>query len=124
MDNIDILNNTSIKKQMKTDVDLLAGVIAGIETHNAIAFEYHKDPAFVGTRKVQPHNLYWNKDNSKLLCDAVQIEGDSKSGIKSFKQFNTEHMKDCIVLDDKFIIHKQYNATSDRYNNSVLGIIE
>lgn len=115
-----------IKKQFDGDVDTLSSLISAIETHNIVAFRYTKDVNASGIRKVLPHNLYWNKDNSNVMLDAFQIQGDSASanGIKSFKQFNCKHVKDCIILNDKFEIQKQYNATSDRYNNSILGIVD
>jgi hypothetical protein len=105
------------------DTELLASIILAIETHNSIAFEYAKDVGFNGIRKCNPHNIYWNKDNTKLMLDAVQFEGDSKTGIESFKQFDTSYMKSCIILDDIFTIHPSYKSKSDRYKNSVLGII-
>jgi hypothetical protein len=114
----------TIKQQFKGDVDLLSSIIGSIETNNALAFRYTKDIGFEGVRKVHPHNLYWNKDNTKVLLDAVQVSGDSKSGIKSFKQFDTKYIKNCIILDEKFTIDRAYNSKSDRYNNSILGIIE
>ena len=113
----------TIKKQLENDADRLSSIIGAIETHNAVTFTYHKDPAFVGVRTVQPHNLYWNKDNTKLLLDGVQIEGDSKSGIKSFKQFDTKFIESAIILDESFTINSSYNSKSDRYKNSILGII-
>ena len=113
-----------IKEKFSNDVDTMSNIILAIETNNVVAFEYHKDVGFTDIRKVLPHNLYWNKDDSKVLLDGYQISGDSKSGIKSFKQFDCKFIKACIILDEKFTIQKGYNATSDRYSKSILGVIE
>jgi hypothetical protein len=114
------MNSSTVEKRSET----IVSIVGAIESHNSIAFRYTKDIAFSKMRTVQPHNLYWSHDNRKLLVDAVQVQGDSKSGIRSFKQFDTEYMQDVIILADTFEIHRQYNPKSDRYNNSIIGVLD
>jgi hypothetical protein len=109
-------------KTLDRDSETLACIIRAIESHNTIAFQYHKDLDFAGVRTVHPHNVYWNKDNKQIMLDAVQMEGDTKSGIRCFKQFDTMLIKDCIILAETFDVHTGYNATSKRYERSILGI--
>jgi hypothetical protein len=107
------------------NVEILATIILAIETHNSLAIQYTKDVDYNEVRTVYPHNLYRNSDNTKVFIDGFQIDGASKSGkINSFKQFNCEFIKSCCVLDDKFHIQKGYNSQSNRYNNSIIGIVD
>ncbi len=116
---------TTTEKNNTTEVQVLADILLSIETHNSIKFEYTKDKGFSNSREVYAHNLYWNLDNSKLLLDGFQILGDSKTdSLKSFKQFDTKYIQNLIILDNKFDIQKGYNPESNRYKNSILGIIE
>jgi hypothetical protein len=116
------VDSQELERTLDKNADTLASIIRAIESHYSIAFKYCKDLDFSGVRTVQPHNVYWNKDNNIIMLDAVQIEGDSKSGIKTFKQFDTMLIKDCIILADTFSVHTGYNSKSVRYNNSILGI--
>jgi hypothetical protein len=116
--------NLELNLNVVQDNDIVTTIITAIETHNAIAFKYCKDIGYTGLRKVNPHNLYWSADNKNLLLDAVQVTGDSKTGLKSFKQFNLEYVKDVIILDEQFSIHKSYNSKSDRYRDSIIGIVD
>lgn len=116
-----------IKERMREEekhTQTLAEIINAIETNNQIEFEYHKEILNTKKRLVNPHNLYWNKDNTKVMLDGFQISGDSKSNsIESFKQFDTRFIKAVLILDDTFSINEKYNSKSDRYNNSILGVI-
>ncbi len=115
-------NERTVKDHYANDIEVLANIILSIETHNQIAFQYKKDLEFSKVRKVLAHNIYWNKNEDKVMLDGFQIEGDSKSGVMSFKQFDCKFIESCIILDEKFNVHEKYNPTSDRYNNSILGI--
>jgi hypothetical protein len=121
---MDINLELNVVQDVVQDSDIVASIITAIETHNTIAFTYNKDVAFSGIRKVNPHCLYWKDNNKQILLDGVQIQGDSKSGIKSFKQFDLEFVKDVIILDEQFTIHRSYNPTSDRYKNEIIGIVD
>ncbi len=114
----DALNND-------VDVETIGNIILAIETHNCIAFQYTKDLDFSNVRKVFPHNVYWNSDHTKVMLDGFQVDGCSKSSkINSFKQFDCTLIKSCIVLDEKFHIQESYNAKSNRYKDSILGIVD
>ena len=107
------------------DIETLGNIILAIETHNSIAFQYTKDLDFSNVRKVYPHNIYWNSDNTKVMLDGFQVDGVSKSAsLNSFKQFDCNLIKSCIVLDEKFHIQESYNPRSNRYNNCILGIVD
>jgi hypothetical protein len=114
----------TLEQTLDKNADTLASIIRAIESHNTIAFQYHKDLDFSGVRTVHPHHVYWNKDNKQIMLDAVQMEGDTKSGIKTFKQFDTMLIKDCIILAETFSVHTGYNGTSKRYERSILGIVD
>lgn len=124
---IKFTSQEEIKERMRlqeNETQVLADIISAIETNNAIEFEYHKEILNSNVRIVNPHNIYWNKDNTKILLDGFQLSGDSKSGtLQSFKQFNTEYIKSVLILDNTFSINEKYNPKSDRYNNSILGVI-
>lgn len=108
---------------MERDTQTLADIIMAIEFNNSIEIEYHKDALTAGKRVVNPHNLYWNKDSTKVMLDAFQLTGNSKSNkLESFKQFDTSLIRNVFILDDSFEINSKYNAKSDRYDNSILGI--
>lgn len=113
-----------IKQRMSQDkklTDILATIISAIETNNMIEFCYEKELLSSNKRTVSPHNLYWN--NNKLLLDGFQTQGDSKTNtLQSFKQFDTNFIRSVLILDNQFEINKQYNPTSDRYKDSVLGV--
>jgi hypothetical protein len=112
-------------REQEENTQTLATILHAIETNNSIEFEYHKEILNSSKRVVNPHNLYWNKDNTKVMLDAFQVSGDSKTNkIESFKQFDTKFIKASLILDDSFSINEKYNAKSDRYNNSILGVIE
>jgi hypothetical protein len=121
---MDINLELNVVQDVVQDSDIVASIVTAIETHNTIAFSYNKDVAFSGIRKVQPHCLYWNNTNDKILLDAVQVQGDSKSGIKSFKQFDIKFVKDVIILDEQFTINRSYNPKSERYKNEIIGIVD
>ena len=58
------------------------------------------------------------------MLDGFQISGDSKTKqLESFKQFDTKYIKNVLILDSSFVINSKYNSISDRYNNSILGVI-
>ena len=129
MDNTQIKfrDQNEIKKEMREQekqTQVLADIINAIETNNKIEFCYTKEILNSSKRIVSPHNIYWNKDNTKVMLDAFQISGDSKSNtLESFKQFDTNFIKSVLILDDTFSINEKYNAKSDRYKNSILGVI-
>ena len=113
-----------IKDVYANDVQVLAEIILAIETKNNLQFIYAKELDVTATRKVSPHNLYWNADNTKVMLDAFQISGETTSGVlKSFKQFDCKFIKSALILDNSFEIEKGYNYKSDRYKNSILGVI-
>ncbi len=109
----------------ESNIEIIANIILAIETHNNIAIEYTKDTNSSAVREVLPHNLYRNnKDNTKVMLDGFQINGASKSGsINSFKQFDTTLIKSCCILNEKFNIQQSYNPDSDRYKDSIIGIV-
>jgi predicted DNA-binding transcriptional regulator YafY len=121
------MEQKEIKEKMlaqEKTTHVLAEILLAIETNNSIEFEYHKEILNSSKRKVNPHNLYWNKDNTKVMLDGFQISGDSKSNqLESFKQFDTNFIKSALILDETFSINEKYNSKSDRYNNSILGVI-
>ena len=119
----DITKESTIKKEYSNDVQTLSTIILAIETNNKIAFEYKKEIEFSKIRKVLPHNLYWNSDNTKVMLDGYQESGDTKSGVYSFKQFDCKFIESIIIIDEKFHIQKGYNSKSDRYKNCILGIL-
>ena len=115
---------TTVKENYENDVQVLAEIILAIETTNNIQFIYAKELDTTAQRKVSPYNLYWNSDNTKLLLDAFQISGETKSGkIESFKQFDCKYIKSVLILDDKFEIRIEYNPKSIRYKNSIIDVI-
>jgi hypothetical protein len=122
------MEQMEIKNKMREEekyTQTLAEIINAIETNNQIEFCYTKEILNSSKRKVNPHNLYWNKDNTKVMLDAFQISGDSKSNqLESFKQFDTRFIKSVLILDNSFSINEKYNPESDRYNNSILGVVE
>jgi hypothetical protein len=121
------MEQMEIKEQMRQQekhTQTLAEIVHAIETNNQIEIEYHKEILNSSKRIINPHNLYWNRDNTKLMLDGFQISGDSKTNsIESFKQFDTEFIKNVLILDNTFSINEKYNSKSDRYNNSVLGVV-
>ena len=121
------MTQNEIKETMlcfEQETQTLADIINAIETNNKLEFCYHKEILNSSKRIVSPHNLYWNKDNTKIMLDAFQISGDSKtSTLESFKQFDTSFIKSILILDDTFSINEKYNANSDRYTNSIIGVV-
>ena len=112
-------------RQQEQNTQTLAEIILAIETNNSIELEYHKEILNSSKRVVNPHNIYWNADNTKVMLDAFQVSGDSKTNkLESFKQFDTSFIKSVLILDSTFTINAKYNQDSDRYNNSILGVIE
>ncbi|MEE9437583.1 MAG: hypothetical protein V3V14_01205 [Saprospiraceae bacterium] len=117
--------NKDMEKVLGTDIEILATIILAIETHNSIAFQYTKDVDYNEVRNVFPHNIYWNSEHTKVMLDGFQINGCSKSGkINSFKQFDCTFIKSCIVLDEKFHIQESYNSQSNRYKDSIIGVVD
>ena len=111
------------KEMFDTSIDKMQTIILAIETKSSIAFNYTKDVVYSGVRTILPHNLYWNKDDTKVMLDGFQIAGESKSeNVQVFKQFDTLHIKNVIILNDSFEIQKGYNAESERYFKSVCGV--
>lgn len=121
------MKQKEIKEEMRSQekhTQTLADIVLAIETNNSIEFEYHKEILNSSKRKVNPHNLYWNKDNTKIMLDGFQVSGDSKTNkLESFKQFDSKFIKSVLILDDTFSINEKYNAKSDRYDNSILGVV-
>jgi hypothetical protein len=117
---------TQIKSRMldfEKETQVLASIVTAIETNNSIQFCYTKEILSSGIRVVNPHNLYWNKDNTKILLDGFQTQGSSKTEtLQQFKQFDVKFITDVLILNDTFEINKTYNPESKRYNNSILGV--
>ena len=73
-------------RQQEQNTQTLAEIILAIETNNSIELEYHKEILNSSKRVVNPHNIYWNADNTKVMLDAFQVSGDSKTNkLESFK---------------------------------------
>lgn len=124
MDNMEQNEIKTKMREQEEQTQILASIIHAIETNNSMEFEYHKEVLNSKKRIVNPHNLYWNKDNTKVMLDGFQISGDSKTNkLESFKQFDSKFIKAVLILDDTFAINEKYNAKSDRYNNSILGVV-
>lgn len=120
------MNEISDKQlaDFEEETQTLSEIVSAIKNNQSIEFEYHKDLHTNGIRQVNPHNLYHNKDSTKILLDGFQISGDSKTKkLESFKQFDTSFIKSIKVLvDATFSINEKYNRASDRYKNSIIGV--
>jgi predicted DNA-binding transcriptional regulator YafY len=112
-------------REFENQTQVLACLVTAIENKNTVTFCYNVDSTANKIRTVQPHNLYHNKDKSKILLDAFQTTGDTKSNkLKQFKMFDTFFITDIAILNNKFIVDRTYNFNSDRYIDSICGVME
>ncbi|GAF72482.1 unnamed protein product [marine sediment metagenome] len=117
------MTTSEIKEQdLTTEITTKANIIDAIDCKQALLFSYNKDVSANKPRKIYPHNFYWR--GKKLMLDAFQVSGDSLTGnVQTFKQFDVSLIKDCIIIDESFEVQTGYNGKSDRYNNSICGVI-